>query len=167
MLIKLNRDNTSGGVMNALYMDIFDNLFSGFTMTATDLTFEVGDILKNTINEIIFSVYSPELYFYYTATNGGWQSLLTGISYFSYYMNRTLILNCPTYIAVAPMTIDLTSVEDGGYNLIGDTEPQTPTENTTNFIQNIINNPSFMYIFAIFGGLIVLMLVSTLLGRFK
>jgi hypothetical protein len=159
MLIKLNRDDTSGAVMNALMIDINDGVFSGFTITSLNLTFTVGDILKNTSNEIIFSVHNPELYFYYTATNGGWQSILTGIQYFSYYANETVTLNTPTYIAVAPMTVELEN------NLLGNGDADdTITNNTTNNTANLFNDPIITYAVAIFGGLAVLMLLSALTG---
>jgi hypothetical protein len=161
MLIKLNRDDTSGGVLNALMVDIHDGVFTGFTLTALDLTFEVGTIIKNTSNEIIFSVPAVELWFYYTATNGGWQSILTGVQYFSYYANETITLNTPTHIAPAPYTQNLASIEDGGNNLIGDN-----TTNTTNStITNIFNDTAFTYPLAIVGGILVLAIIGSLIRR--
>jgi hypothetical protein len=158
MLIKLNRNDNSGGIMNALMVDIHDNVFTGFKITSLNLTFAVGDILKNTSSEIIFSVPALELYFYYTSTNGGWQSILTGIEYFSYYANETLTLNTPTYIAVAPMTVDLSN------NLIGNGNADDTTTQTTNNTTNLFDDPIITYTAAIVGGLAVLMLLSALTG---
>jgi hypothetical protein len=155
MLIKLNRDDTSGGVINALMVDIYDEVFTGFTLTALDLTFAVGTIIKNTSNEIIFSVPAYELYFYYTA-NGGWQSILTGVQYFSHYANETITLNCPTSIAL--YSSDLATIPEADNSLNG------TVNNTETTITNIFGNSAMQIVLAIFGGLAVLMLLSALIG---
>jgi hypothetical protein len=161
MLIKLNRDDASGGVMNALMIDIYDGVFNGFNLTAFDLDFEVGTIIKNTSKEIIFSVPTIELWFYYTATNGGWQNVLTGMQYFSHYGNETITLNTPTYIAQSPYTQDLASIEDGGNNLPADNDTNnTNIDNTT-----IFNGLTFTHIFAILGGVLILAVIGSFIKR--
>jgi hypothetical protein len=163
MLIKLNRDDTSGGVMNALMIDIYDGVFTGFNLTAFDLDFEVGTIIKNTSKEIIFSVPTIELWFYYTATNGGWQSVLTGVQYFSHYGNETITLNTTTYIAPAPYTQDLASIEDGGNNLSADNGTNnTNIENTA-----IFNGLTVTHIFAVLGGVLILIVVGSFIRGSK
>jgi hypothetical protein len=159
MLIKLNRDDTSGGIMNALMIDIHDGVFTGFTLTALDLDFEVGTVIKNTSNEIIFSVPAVELYFYYTA-GSGWQSILTGVEYFSHYGNETVTLNCPTAIAMSAQ--DLASIA-GDNNFNG----YSTNNNIDNSITNIFADPVITYTVAILGGLAVLAILSTLIGGKK